>query len=128
MTAGAVPDHPSELLASDRFGRLLIELKERFETVVLDSPPVLSVTDATVLAAKADASVIVVRAESTRRLQVEATAETLRRTGSRLLGVVLNREVSSARFDLPRIRIGRGKLSRGEPAEADLRPAERAAG
>ncbi len=128
VTSGPRVANPSELLASERFDRLLAALRERFETVVLDSPPALSLTDATVLAAKADASILVVRAEHTGRAQAEAAADSLRRATPRVLGVVFNREYPALRFGLPRLRLGGTKAAQPDGTEADLRPARRTAG
>jgi capsular exopolysaccharide synthesis family protein len=89
IPAGGAPENPSELLDSARFDRLLGELRERFDVIVIDSPPVLDVTDATVLAARCDASIVAVRADRTPRADASACVDRLRRAGSRVLGLVL---------------------------------------
>jgi capsular exopolysaccharide synthesis family protein len=89
IPAGGSAAQPSELLDSARFDRLLAELRERFDLIVLDSPPALAVTDAAVLASKADAAIVVVRADRTARRDAAECVETLRRAGSRVLGLVL---------------------------------------
>lgn len=128
MTAGPEPSNPSELLASTRLDSVLAALKELSDAVVLDSPPALSMTDATVLASMADATIIVVRADNTSCKQAEAVVEALRCATARLLGVVLNGPFSTVRFGLPRLRLGATKPAVGDRAEADLRPMERTAG
>ena len=128
VTSGPSVANPSELLASEQFDRLLAALKGPFEKVVLDSPPALSLTDATVLAAKADATILVVRAEHTGRAQAEAAADSLRSATPRVLGVILNREYPALRFGRPRLRLGGTKAAQPDGTEADLQPARRTAG
>jgi capsular exopolysaccharide synthesis family protein len=89
IPAGGVPENPSELLDSARFDRLLGELRERFDLIVIDSPPVLDFTDASVLASRCDGSIVAVRADRTARADAAACVEALRRAGSHVLGVVL---------------------------------------
>jgi len=89
IPAGEIADQPSELLDSARFDRLLVELRERFDLIVLDSPPALAVTDASILASKSDAAIVVVRADRTARGDAADCVETLRRAGPRVLGLVL---------------------------------------
>jgi polysaccharide biosynthesis transport protein len=92
IPAGRTPPNPSELLASERMRELLKEKElETFDWVILDTPPVLPVTDAVVLAQVVSGVVFVVGAELTRRVQVERALETLRATKARLIGGVLNR-------------------------------------
>ena len=63
--AKPLPPNPAELLHSDRFRALLQKLKGRFDRVLIDSPPIVAVTDAAVLSALVDGTVLVVRAFST---------------------------------------------------------------
>jgi polysaccharide biosynthesis transport protein len=90
VTTGPIPPNPAELLHSEAFARLLAELRERFDLVVIDSPPVLPVTDATVLSTAVDGSVLVVRALVTRRDLARRAARALRDVGGHIVGVVLN--------------------------------------
>jgi capsular exopolysaccharide synthesis family protein len=92
MPAGQSPPNPSELLGSDQMRSLLDEAKDgRFDWVILDSPPVLPVTDAVVLSPLVSGIVFVVGSETTRRPQAARALEILTSGGSRLLGAVLNR-------------------------------------
>ena len=68
---------------------LVATLRDRFDVVIYDSPPVLSVTDAVVLAEQVDGVVLVVRSGTSRREQVAAAVEAFRRARSTLLGTVL---------------------------------------
>jgi len=92
ITAGRTPPNPSELLASDRMKGFLANLAHGpFDWVVLDTPPVLAVTDAVVLASQVSAVVFVVGSEMTRRVHAERALTTLRAGKPRSIGVVLNR-------------------------------------
>ena len=92
MTAGMSPPNPSELLGSDQMRTLLDEAKNgRFDWVIIDSPPVLPVTDAVVLSPLVGGIVFVVASEMTPRPQAARALDILTASGSRLLGAVLNR-------------------------------------
>lgn len=92
IASGPVPPNPSELLNSPIFSRLGSELlEEGFDHVIFDSPPVLSVSDPVIVAAIADAAIVVVRAGMTPRQSIRAAVERLAQSGGGPLGVVLNR-------------------------------------
>jgi len=92
ITAGRTPPNPSELLASDRMKSFLENLAHGpFDWILLDTPPVLAVTDAVVLASNVSAVVFVVGSEMTRRVHAERALGTLRAGKPRSIGVVLNR-------------------------------------
>jgi len=92
ITAGRTPPNPSELLASERMKSFLANLAHGpFDWVVLDTPPVLAVTDAVVLAGHVSTVVFVVGSEMTRRVHAERALATLRAGKPRSIGVVLNR-------------------------------------
>lgn len=87
--AGATPNNPAELVAADRSAVLIHALKENFNYVLIDAPPVLDLTDATVLAHAVDGVLLVVRLEYTPRRDVERAIELLRNVGANLLGTFL---------------------------------------
>lgn len=91
LTAGPVPPNPAELIGSARMASLITELTGQGITVVLDSPPLLPVTDAALLARATDGALVVTRAASTHTDQLAAACEALRIAGANVLGVVLNR-------------------------------------
>jgi succinoglycan biosynthesis transport protein ExoP len=92
ITAGRTPPNPSELLSSDRMKAFLQNLAAGpFDWVVLDTPPVLAVTDAVILAPSVTGLVFVIGSEMTRRIHAERALETLRTSRPNILGVVLNR-------------------------------------
>jgi capsular exopolysaccharide synthesis family protein len=93
LTSGGLPPNPSELLTSNRMGQILDKLGQAFDLIVLDTPPVLSVTDAPALAAAMDGVVLVVKPGTTKLGAFQQALEQLRAVNARVLGVVMN-EVS----------------------------------
>jgi succinoglycan biosynthesis transport protein ExoP len=90
VSAGRLPPNPAELLGSDEFRRFLASLDGFFDWVVIDSPPVLPVTDAAILAQLASSVLFVVDAQTTNRYRARHALARLRRVGAPLVGVVLN--------------------------------------
>jgi succinoglycan biosynthesis transport protein ExoP len=90
LPAGRDVDTFGDLLGSDRMRMLLKELSENFDIIVLDTPPVLSVSDATAVAPLVDGVVVVVHAGVTDRRAVRQTLDQLERVGAQLIGAVLN--------------------------------------
>jgi capsular exopolysaccharide synthesis family protein len=90
VTSGPVPPNPPALLARKQTVSLLQELRKRFEWVIVDSPPLASVTDAQLLARYADACIFVVRYDRVSKAIVRRAVQALRKSGGNLLGVVLN--------------------------------------
>ncbi len=87
---GPIPPNPAELLHSEAFRSVLTKLRERFDRVIVDSPPIIAVTDATVLSTLVDGVVVVVRASSTTKDLVRRALKSLRDVSSQVVGVVLN--------------------------------------
>lgn len=90
LTAGATPPNPSELLASTRMEKLLKLVKEKFDMIVIDLPPVNVVTDAGVISSLVDGYVFVVRAGVDDNRSVRSAIEALKQMNANVLGVVLN--------------------------------------
>ena len=90
VLSGPNPPNPSELLASDRMKSLIHEVRSKFAYVIFDSPPVLAVTDAVVLAANADGVVLCVHGGQTPRDLVQRSSERLRQSNIPVLGAILN--------------------------------------
>jgi non-specific protein-tyrosine kinase len=91
MTAGALPPDPSELLGSKRMGSLIGSLLQEADIMVFDSPPVIAVTDASVLATQIDGTLLVIDSAHTRRGAARRSKEILDAVGARVLGTVYNR-------------------------------------
>lgn len=100
ILSGNVPPNPSELLGSARMGNLLSQLKEHYDYIFLDSPPVNMVTDAVVLAPKSDGVIFLVRSGHSERGAVMHAVEQLEYAKAKILGFVLND------VDLQRARYG----------------------
>lgn len=90
ITSGAIPPNPAELLQSQAMKRLLETLRARYDLVIIDSPPLLPVTDAAVLAAQADGALIVVRHAKTTKDQLGQAYRHLASVEARVLGTVIN--------------------------------------
>lgn len=90
LTAGKIPPNPSEMLGSQAMSSLLDELSNIYDVIILDSPPVLAVTDAQILSTKVDGTVLVVRAEKTKKDTVLAAKGVLDKVNANILGTVLN--------------------------------------
>ena len=90
LPSGYLPPNPSELLGSDAAKKLLMELRSRFEYVLIDTPPLLPVTDGAVVAGHADGVVLVVRQGKTSRHQLAVSEQRLAIVGARFLGSVMN--------------------------------------
>jgi succinoglycan biosynthesis transport protein ExoP len=90
LPAGAKPPNPAELLASNRMTELILQWREEYDHVIIDSAPILLVSDALAVAARADATIAIVRAGLTRKKAVSRTYELLSRSHVRILGAVMN--------------------------------------
>ncbi len=90
MPSGGLPPKPSELLGSERMTTIIKALLEEYDTVVIDSPPILAVTDASVLVQRVDGVMLVVKPGQTKLAALRQSAEQLRRVGANALGVVIN--------------------------------------
>jgi succinoglycan biosynthesis transport protein ExoP len=90
LTSGSPPPNPTELLESGAFPALLEKLTSRAEIVILDSPALLPVSDAAIIARRTAAVLMVARVSSTRAEQLDAASEFLRAVGQRPVGAVLN--------------------------------------
>lgn len=91
LTSGPLPPNPAELIGSERFATLLKDLQQRADIVLLDSPPILAVTDAAILARQVDGVVLVIEAGATRRQLAVNAKDALEKVGAKILGVALNR-------------------------------------
>jgi capsular exopolysaccharide synthesis family protein len=90
LASGPIPPNPTKLLGSHRMQELLKELRDRYDAVVIDAPPVLPVADAPVTAAASDGVILVVHHGRTRLDQLRGTLSALRNVEAPVLGTVLN--------------------------------------
>ncbi|MDA1017959.1 MAG: polysaccharide biosynthesis tyrosine autokinase [Planctomycetota bacterium] len=91
ISAGPRPANPAELLSGERFMKLLSWAEAEYDQILIDAPPVLAVTDATVIGRLADGIVLVVRPEKNSRRMVIRAGELIASHGCTLLGTVVNR-------------------------------------
>lgn len=91
LTAGQVPPNPSELLGSQAMSHLLDQLEATYDVVVLDSPPLLPVTDAAILSHRASGTLLVVGADRVHRPQLVESIESIVNAGGKLHGLVMNK-------------------------------------
>lgn len=90
LPCGAIPGNPSEILNSQEFGELVDRLALKYDHIIFDSPPVNLVTDARILGAVCDATVLVLRAEKSTRKAAEHARNALLSVGAKLIGAVVN--------------------------------------
>jgi len=90
INAGPVPPNPMELLGSDKMDGLIKDLRQNFDYVLFDTPPILAVTDALALGSKLDGIILIVWGEKTSREALKRAKEKLNMVGIKILGVVLN--------------------------------------
>lgn len=90
MPCGTLPPNPSELLGSKAMKRCVSELKDRFDIILFDSPPIMAVTDAAVLSSEVDGVILVVKAGQTDRNAITRSYEILKNIPNHILGALLN--------------------------------------
>jgi capsular exopolysaccharide synthesis family protein len=90
LTSGPIPPNPAELMGSKSMARFLKEVKENYDIIIFDTPPILAVTDAQVLANSCDGTVMVIYSGKTEMEEATKAKELLLNTKGKLLGAVLN--------------------------------------
>src|SRR5699024_9618449 len=96
VTCGVIPPNPSELIGSKRMEELMEQMKEDYDLVIFDNPPLLAVTDAQVMATKVDGTIVVVPKGEVTKEELDKAADLLKNVKANVLGTVLNKvEVDS---------------------------------
>lgn len=90
LTSGKIPPNPTELLSSPRMDKLLDFVKEHYDCVFIDTPPINIVTDATVFAQKATGYILIVKTDTTNIPELKTTVSTLQGINASILGFILN--------------------------------------
>jgi capsular exopolysaccharide synthesis family protein len=90
ITAGGLPPNPSELLGSDAMSKLVDKLEQEWDMVLFDSPPIVAVTDASMISSELDAIALVVKAGQTERSAVDRALDTIKNVKAPLIGAILN--------------------------------------
>jgi len=91
ITSGTKPPNPSELVASEKMKNFIENLKDAYDYIILDTPPVIVVTDAQLLSNYADGCVLVVASSEVEKAAAVKAKELLEKVNARILGVVLNK-------------------------------------
>ena len=99
LTSGPIPPNPAELLGSQEMRKLLARLAERFTHIIVDSPPAISFTDASILSTFVDGVILVVHGGRSSRAVVRRAKQKLQDVGAHIYGVVLNNVKVEARND-----------------------------
>ncbi|MBE6055125.1 MAG: CpsD/CapB family tyrosine-protein kinase [Clostridium sartagoforme] len=90
ITSGHMPPNPSETLASERMSEFLQELREEYDYIILDTPPLLLVSDAQLVSIKADGTILVARAEKSKKNEIKEAYKMLRNINVNIIGTILN--------------------------------------
>lgn len=90
ITAGKIPPNPVEMLSSKAMTLFLEEMKNHFDYIVLDTPPLNAVADAQILSTKVDGTLVVVRAGATKKDDVHNSIDTLKKVNANIIGTVLH--------------------------------------
>lgn len=98
LTSGVIPPNPSELLSSNAMKNFIEKVKASYDIILMDSPPVVSVTDASIISTYADATILVVKSGKTEIETVKRAKELLEKINANIIGVVLN-NISKKQLD-----------------------------
>jgi capsular exopolysaccharide synthesis family protein len=98
VPVGSIPPNPTELLSSQRLSELLASVREEFDYVLIDAPPVLLVSDAAIMAKQGDGVLLVLDAQKTRKWALQESIRNLEAIGANVLGTVVN-NVNASRDD-----------------------------
>lgn len=89
ISSGAVAEYPSELLSSVRMKNFVMDMKTKFDHIIIDTPPIISVTDSGILGAQADGVLLVIQAGRTQRGIIKRATELLQQAHSKIIGHIL---------------------------------------
>jgi capsular exopolysaccharide synthesis family protein len=90
VSAGPMPPSPAELLTSQRFSQFLASVREEFDYVLLDTPPVNLFSDPAIIASRADGVLLIIDAQTSRKISVRHSMRSLEAVGANVLGTVMN--------------------------------------
>ena len=91
LSGGPIPPNPAELVGSKRMMRLIQEVSEQFDIVLIDTPPIVAVTDAAILAQEVDGVILVLASGEVNKEYAQRAKELLDKVGAKILGAVLNK-------------------------------------
>jgi len=90
ITCGHLPSNPAELLSSQSVDEIIKEMKESYDIIIFDAPPVLSVADAQILSNKCDGTILVINSGSTEKEHIIRANEALKKSKANIIGTILN--------------------------------------
>lgn len=90
LSCGTIPPNPSELLSSQKMKNYINDLKEIFDIILMDAPPVLAVTDAQILSTIADGTILIAAYGKTEKKALAKSKEMVTKVGGKIVGVVIN--------------------------------------
>lgn len=99
LASGPIPPNPSELLGSKRFKELIESFEQYFDMIIIDTPPVLAVTDAVITSTVADGTILVTNVETNKKQHLIKAKEVLQNSDANILGIVLNNVEKSSKDD-----------------------------
>lgn len=130
IPAGPLPPNPADLLSLDRLRNILGEMRSTFDVIVIDTPPVLAVSDPLIIAAHVDGMIVVTNGGKTRVDALKRAGTTLQRGAIRIIGVVVNQQSSGTKdgyyytdYHAVGEKIGTMGTRRGKSQGGDLKPA-----
>ncbi len=91
LTGGPIPPNPAELVGSKRMKRLIQEFSEQFDMVLIDTPPIIAVTDSAIIAQEVDGVILVLASGEVNKDYAQKAKELLDKVGAKILGAVLNK-------------------------------------
>lgn len=91
IPAGQIPPNPAELLASKEMEKLIQELREKYDYVIIDGNPICVIADSQILASKVDGVILIARYESTKKEELLSAKKMVEQVDGKVIGVVLNR-------------------------------------
>lgn len=91
LTGGPIPPNPAELVGSRRMKRLIQEFSDQYDVILIDTPPVIAVTDAAILAQEVDGVILVLASGEVNKEYAQRAKELLDKVGAKILGAVLNK-------------------------------------
>jgi capsular exopolysaccharide synthesis family protein len=125
LASGPTPPNPSELLGSAQMNALLSRFRKGFDYIVIDTPPVNAVTDASVLAANTDAAILVIDTNKATYTAVQHAKQALDRVGAKVLGSVMNKlKTTGGRYYYSEYGYGYGSTAPNGKVHSETRPAE----
>lgn len=108
VTSGIIPPNPAELLMNDKLEQLINWASERYDYIIIDTPPINIVTDSSIISKYVDGTILVTRNKYTVHPSVEYAIKTLEFAGAKILGFILNDKTTNVRKDYCSYKYGRG--------------------